>query len=337
MLNTHTTALLSIALAGATALIGCAADVTVDEDVAAIEEALNQEDGGYTTADEAPAFDDQEIYQTPELVDDFADPVDMISEQIALPEMVHRRVMLMWGNLPPLDQSLPAPIINWSGEVNVGVGALGLRRTLVFDKEDGVLPRSNPQTIAFKSHTLPHVDGLLIDVVGPKSGVLRFDTAAMSVNIDLASLDANGRGYEPLGDGTNGLAYAGHLVHPGCAEGFLFGHWKNLVTIPENDPIGRFRGRVAASDGAPLGHVKGIYGYADKLDQHVFFGKYINHDGQFRGLLGGEYGGGEYHGLWKTVLPANNGKLGGRYFDGPVKNNGRGIFVGRWAEACGAN
>jgi len=332
MLNVRTTALMTLALASAAALVGCAADVTVDEDVAAIESALNQEDGGYTASDETPGFGDPEVSETPELVDDFADAEDMISAQLALPEVVHRRVMLMWGNLPPLDQSMPGGIINWSGDVHLAVGALGLRRTLVFDREDGVLPRTSPQAIAFKSHTLPHVDGLLMDVVGPQNAVLSFDTAAMSVSIDLAALDVDGQGYEPLGDGANGLAYAGHVVHPGCAEGFLFGHWKNVGA-----EVGRFRGRVAASDGAPLGHVKGIYGYADKVDAQLFFGKYINHQGQFRGLLGGQYGGGVYHGLWKTVLPQNNGKLGGRYFDGRLKDDGRGIFVGHWAEACGVN
>jgi hypothetical protein len=66
----------------------------------------------------------------------------------------------------------------------------------------------------------------------------------------------------------------------------------------------------------------------------VFFGKYIDRQGEFRGLLGGLYGDGKFGGVWGTVDPNAKGVLEGYYSDGYERGDGRGVYLGRWAEKC---
>jgi hypothetical protein len=305
------------------------------DEVAEIQAALEAEDGGMTEADEASAFDDPAVIETLATESTYAEPADADADAVPPPEsnLVRRRVLLVWGNLPMLPQSDPEKA-DWNGGVSCDNGcAIRLVKTVRFDKNDSILPRKSPSLLEWQSHTLPHVDGVLLDVVGPADTTLAFDTAALETSIALDELDDVKGGMVMLEDGVNGLAYAAHRKVADCPEGFLVGRWKSV-----GDGAGRFRGRVLDDDGELNGHVKGIYGKAPKSGENRFFGKYINTAGKYRGRFGGTYGDGKLIGRWKTVNgPEHEGALAGRYSDGLVDGDGRGLFVGRWAEKCGCD
>lgn len=320
------------------ALTACVSSDQEEDEVAQIRDALELDNGGMDTGDEAPAFGDDHVAATPELVATFADATDVTSATMLASGAAKFHVVLTWGHLPKAhdqsDSDVDPQPVDWTGDVRVDAGAIGLLRTLKFDAHDGVLPRQNAQQVDFVSHTLPAVDGLLLQVAIPPNGarVLHVETAALTTDIDLDQLAHDGGALVPLGDGRNGLAAMGYADVPGCARGFLFGRWVKL-----QGGVGKLRGRVVAGNGDPLGHVKGIWGHAPKKDENRFFGKYIDQDGDFRGLFGGTYGGGAFHGKWGTVDPADHGTLEGRYSDGFDIDDGRGFYVGRWSEKCGAN
>ncbi|MBI4705065.1 MAG: hypothetical protein HY744_28495 [Deltaproteobacteria bacterium] len=338
MLYRYRHAACSIALAGAVAALGCGSDAgpaqEPADEAAEIQSALDMEDGGMSNAAEPEGFGDPQVQETPELVDEYPDSVD-VQKELAKPDMQRFHVVLLWGNLPVPKAGDGAPVhvkpIDWIGSVMVDKGAIKVRRTLLFDQKDGVKERTQPNVVEFVSHTLPHVDGLLLDIAAPAGATLHFDTVALDTDIALGELEQKGRGVVPLGDGINALAYAGYVPNPSCARGFLLGHWKNAKPDAK---VGRFRGRVYSADGDKLGYIKGIYGHAPKKNADLFFGKYIDIEGQPKGLLGGKYGGGEFQGLWKTIDPNRHGALMGRYSTGLVEGDGKGFFLGRWGEKC---
>jgi hypothetical protein len=243
-------------------------------------------------------------------------------------------VAVIWGHLPPAhDQEVTdlAPMIkDWTGSISVGGGGIRLDRTIRFDAGDSVLPRQNAQTVSFISHTLPHVDGLYMRVVLPPNTTpsLHFATKSLTTDLDLSNLAKDPGGAVRLEDGRNGVFFIG-FPDDGCPRGLLFGRWRKL--LPN---LGTFRGVVDDAHGDPIGHMRGIWGHSVKKNDNVFFGKYIDRDGDHRGLFGGEYGAGRFAGVWGTVDPNAAGVLEGYYSDGYERGDGRGVFIGRWAEKC---
>ncbi len=311
-------------------------DTTAEPTVEAqhVESALDEQNGGMDSTDEAVAFADPQVQATPELVD-FSDTTDLTPPANPPVELTRLRVMLMWGNLPAVaDQQAATPPdakpVSWSGKISLDQGAIRVHRTLKFDANDGVAKREKPNEVSFKSTTLPHVDGLLIELLAPSTASLHFTTDTLTTDIPLSQLVPTGHGAELVGDGYNGLAVAGYVpTDSGCAEGMLFGHWKNL-----KNNVGRFRGRVVTGEGDMLGHVKGIYGHAKKVNKNLFFGKYIDTDGTFKGLFGGTYGLGIFQGQWAIHNPGNEGVLDGLYYPGHQAGDGDGFFIGRWMDKC---
>src|SRR6185503_21038336 len=106
------------------------------------------------------------------------------------------------------------------------------------------------------------------------SPVLHFNTAEMSTDIDLGAIETNVGGIARSAGGYNGVSYLGFEDRPGCTSGFIVGRWNK--TRPK---LGHFHGRVLGDHGAPLGHIKGIWGHARRADKNVFFGKYIDPSG----------------------------------------------------------
>ena len=229
------------------------------------------------------------------------------------------------------DTDVDPQVVDWTGAVSVDQGAIGVMRTLQFDANDKVDPRTAPNVVSFDSHTLPFVDGLFLHVVVPAGSAptLHFKTQALTTDVDLSALDANAGGVQRLGDGRDGLAWIGYGDVAGCNRGLAFGRW-----VKARARLGGFRGRVIGSDGATIGHVRGIWGHARRLDKDVFFGKYIALDGTHMGLFGGTYGDGEAKGVWGTRDPRDAGALQVFYSDGYDKADGRGVWVGRWSERC---
>jgi hypothetical protein len=304
-----------------------------DGDADSVASALDADDGAMKPVDEAPHFADPSVAEIEEMV---AAPMTMQDAPGAeLPTMRSYHVALLWGHLPaPNDGSDadtdPKPI-DWTGTVSVAKGAIGVSRTLAFDARDRLERREDKSEVSFSSHTMPFVDGLFLHVVVPADGpqTLRFDTVSLKADIDLSKLGEKFVGGKRLDDGRNGLVFAGYPDVKGCARGLAFGRW---VKVRAN--LGKFRGRVVAGDGDTIGHVRGIWGHAPKRDANVFFGKYISVDGTHRGLFGGRYGGGEAIGVWGTKDPRNVGALQIEYGDGYDKDDGRGVWLGRWSEKC---
>lgn len=318
------------------ALAGCSGALagSSSEDPNTVQSALELENGGMTTASESPAFADPAVQAVEGFVPDFADTQDMTIESSKVQGAQSYHVALVWGHLPPAhdaDPSDTAPsIMNWDGAVSVAAGAIGVERTLRFDYGDRLLPRQDAQHVGFVSHTLPHVDGLLLHVVLPPNAQpsLHFGTKSLTTDLDLSGLAKAPGGVVRLEDGRNGLFYIGYR-DDGCARGLLFGRWRKLM--PQ---LGSFRGVVTDTHGDRIGHVRGIWGHSPKKNADLYFGKYISRDGDTRGLFGGQYGEGKFTGVWGTINPADQGVLEGYYSDGYERGDGRGVFVGRWSEKC---
>jgi hypothetical protein len=322
--------------------VGCSGNVdsTSNDEPATIESALEAENGGLDTAPETPEFADPVIKAISNFGAKFADIKDMTSPALAQPGARSYTVAVFWGHLPaPRDAEAtdvePAPL-SWNGSLSVDAGAIGLKKTIKFDDADQVLPRTEAKSLSFESRTMPHVDGMLLRVVVPASGsqTLHFDTAALKTDIDLSSLATKAGGAKRLDDGRNGMAFIGFPDVPGCARGFVVGRWNKV-----RPQLGTLRGHVADASGEPVGHYRGIWGHAPRKDKDLFFGKYIAKDGQHRGLFGGSYGAGSFQGVWGvkgTQGDANIGVVEGVYGDGYLKDDGRGVMLGRWSERCDA-
>lgn len=327
---------LTIALgAAATTLFGCGGAGSTDaEDTASIEAALETADGGMSDAKEKPGFGDEDVLTVSELDDQFADQQDLTADVAATSGASKYHVLVLWGNLPRArdkqDTDVAPTPLDWSGSLSVADGgAIGLKRTLAFDDKDSVAERAAPSSIAFTSHTQPAVDGMLLEVAIPSGGakLLHFATETLTADIDLSQLSDKGGGVVPLDDKRNGLAFIGFEDAPGVKRGFILGRWVKI-----RGGLGKLRGRVIGGGGEEFGHVKGIWGHAPRKDADVFFGKYIDAAGEFRGLFGGKYSDGAFSGRWATVATKNVGALEGRYFDGLDEADGRGAWLARWTE-----
>jgi hypothetical protein len=90
-----------------------------------------------------------------------------------------------------------------------------------------------------------------------------------------------------------------------------------------------------------MGYLRGIYGVNGRGDS-VFFGKWIEENGRFRGLLKGRYGAypansdrradGWFEGLWFARDLRVGGALGGAWATGDDAEGG--FFRGRWVARC---
>ncbi len=335
-LRTKVTSVAVVSILGASAC-ACSGATTATTDSGAA--ALDAPNGDVApAAAEAPAFDDAEVRALAPMDPSLADTTDdATNAAAAMPGAKSYHVLLVWGHLPAphdADDTDPDPKrTDWTGSVSVDSGAIGLKRTIAFDANDSVAKRTDPRSVAFTSHTLPYVDGLLLRVVVAAGGssLLHFATTSLTTDVDLAQLDAKVGGVTRLADDEEGLGYVGYADDPGCAKGFVHGRW-----VKDRASFGHFRGIVSGGDGDAMGHVRGLWGHAPKRAADVFFGKYIDPSGQSLGLVGGTYGGGTLQGLWgvKDEHDVDTGRVEGFYSDGYDKADGRGVWLGRWSERC---
>jgi hypothetical protein len=325
--------------ASSLAAIGCSGTVrSTSTDTADSAEALDAANGGFDpSSKEAPAFNDPAVERLPVMDATLADTTDMTTDVAKAAGAKSFHVVLVWGHLPQAhdaDDADPDPKIeNWSGSVSVDAGAIGLERTIAFDANDHIDPRTSKTSLSFDSHTLPYVDGLLLRAVVPAGGstLLHFKTATLTTDIDLADLPAKIGGIQRLADDEEGLAWIGFEDTAGCAKGFVHGRW-----IKERAAFGRLRGVVSDADGERIGHVRGLWGHAKKRNADVFFGKYIDRDGDAKGLFGGRYASGGFSGFWasKDENDVDVGHMEGFYGAAHDNVDGRGVWLGRWSEKC---
>ncbi len=326
---------LPLALLLASTTVACTTDeaTTTETEVAS---ALELENGGFDTSDEAPLFADDAAFAAAELEADrpIADPMLDDAEMRTLESAPGARILdvvVMWGHFRA-DPNAPTRH-DWSGMLNVSRGALAAHRAIGFeDVMDRVLPRTLRDRIEFVSFTQPRTDGLALRVVDPRpagdTSALRMTytprTQGASYELDLDAL-ATAPVVVDLGDGNQIVAMA-RPHRDDCGNGFARGRWHAI-----SPNASAYLGAVLNADGEIVGHMRGIAGQRRNGDQ-VFFGKWVNREGQFRGVLRGTYANGEL----RAKLIDRGGEEGvfhGAYRAGDTLRHGG--FIGRWAEtAC---
>ena len=302
-----------------------------DDDLDSITEAIELENGGYDTSDEAPLFGDDALYAAADIEADAVvsdpmatDPVVVDLEASATVDA--RNVVVMWGRMPA---DPDGAVHNWSGELRLSRGAMVLRRRIALEEAtDRIAPRTRRDAIQFQSRTSVHADGFALTVLDPTPAdptplTLTYVSAdgAATYTLDLGALTAGPVSVD-AGDG-NQIVAIGHRRRDACEHGFLRGRWRAMTPA-----AGHYAGLVLDSDGEPTGHIRGIYG-TRRNGQSVFFGKFIARGGGFRGIVRGTYDGGHFDGRWLD-RSGDRGMVRGLSRAGDTLRAG--AFLGRWAE-----
>ena len=312
------------------------------DDAESIQQALDQDDGGFDSTDEAPMFDEEDEFadrgfdeEDPAVEDEELAYGPGGREGSGIPDDARAiTVLVLWGQLR-LNTEVARPTV-WNGAIAASEGGLIVRRAVRFEgRSDALLPREDRQTVAFRSTTLPHNDGLILTMVhGPAddTGLPPALVASLGEFEDIVvSADNLADGFRaiiPVDRMGNVIVITTVPAHP-CPRGVLSGAWRQL-----RPGVGNFRGRWVGMGGELRGHVRGIYG-TNEDGLQVFFGKYISRDGHFRGLLRGIWNEGDFTGRWIDRSGRHLGGLRGHYFvhpDGEAPVDG--VFSGQWIEAC---
>lgn len=318
--------LLSLALLSVTA---CVDNTPADDDVTS---ALEQENGGFETTDEAPMFASEDMYAEAAIESDtlVADPMETdetIASMETAPNADVLDVMMLWGQLPPDPNTTVAR--DWSGELRISRGGMYVRRRLGFEEAtDRVLPRESRDAIRFESLTRPFADGLALRIVedpARSAEPLRLTytpNTGEARELDVTAL-RDGRLSVDAGDGNRVIAVATRR-DDACQHGFIRGRWHKISAHAST-----YLGLVANPRGEVVGHIRGIAGER-RSGEHVMFGKFISRDGGFVGLVKGTYENGELHARW-IDRGGDHGQISGVYFEGGP-NPRSGGFLARWAE-----
>ena len=336
----HRTLSLPLALLTVLPAAACLDHAGGNDDTQDVSSALEQPNGGFDTTDEAPVFGAETDFAAAQIEADAAatdtlatDPTATAMDRASIAAGL--RVIVVWGKIPADRDATVAR--DWTGALKISRGGLLVRRTIAFeDRTDMLLPRPSLDTVAFKSVTRPFIDGLALTVLDPSaatatSALTLTYTSADSANVytfDLTQL-STGPIVVDAGDGFKMVAIGVRRQADACDRGFMRGRWHAL-----SPHLGRFLGVVTDENGAPVGHVRGIYGQRRNGDS-VLFGKFIDREGHFRGILAGTFGNGEYHARW-IDRGGDHGTAHGVYFEGATPSSGH--FLGRWAEtSCTAD
>ena len=363
------------------ALVGCSEDDSTptqasqrgSDDYTKMD--LDEDFGGLTATDEEEAFGDDVL-----LLAALADEGDQYEDELlADPEFQereraayqyrdpnrpgHRNVTFLrikWGMLNgPVDENgaaLDGPeVLDWTGALWVDRGLVVVRRVIRFERpfDHVVRPRLGPDIVAWVSHTGPHFDGLLVQIIEPplppdqdpppEPNLLHFDTGPFSQTFEVAEVPDLDEVYAVQPEG-NGIHFNGFqsddLNH--CPRGFLSGRWRPVdddEATEFNEGIqGYFAGRWINRGGQISGFLRGGYG-VKKDGERVFFGKYINRTGNFMGFVRGTWRPGDevgnwsyFEGHWLGASGGVEGLLRGHAFHLP--NYPGGFFEGRWITSC---
>jgi hypothetical protein len=305
------------------------------DDNQSVSSALEQPNGGLTTADETAEFGVQADF-TAAAIESDSTATDALASDPATTAIDSAsasagfRMLVVWGQIPAdRDATLSR---DWTGSLEVSRGGLIVRRTIAFeDRTDKLLPRAALDTVSFQSVTRPYVDGLALTVLDPPSPTATGSQTLTYTSSDGASVytfDLSQLAAGPIvvdaGNGFKMVAIGVHRQAAACDRGFMRGRWHALSAH-----LGRFLGVVTDENGAPVGHVRGIYGQRRNGDS-VLFGKFIDRDGHFRGLLAGTFDNGRYQARW-IDRQGEHGTAHGAYFEGATATAGH--FLGRWAES----
>lgn len=329
--------LIIIAVAGA-ALIACGQGegLSDDSELSFATFNLEAEDGGFEPSSETIAFEDDD----PAAFNEAAAPMDEpeVDAEVAKmsPALERYEIRLMWGQRKLNPEGEPRA---WDGAVSTTVGALRVIRTIRFEQNDKVLPRTSPQSVEFDSTTSIHNDGLRLRLIRPANPtvavvpelVLTLGNATITIPHAKLNHLVRAKKIDDLGNGVAIMAFR----HTGCAKGMVGGHWKRL-----NKRGGIFGGVVKGADGEKAGKLVGIWGKRQD-GKRRFFGLF-KQEGEPAGLVRGTYrslpegmgNGGMFRGHWVNKDRTHKGILVGHYKN-PEGTNG-GTFSGIWVRRCTA-
>ncbi len=324
---------------GSLATLGACID-DGSEDAETVAAALELDNGALDTADEAPMFglaadfERARVEQSTPYTDAIATEPDTVT-MLALADARRADVAIVWGQLPPDREQEESH--DWTGTLSVNRGAILVRRTIGFeDATDALSPRTERTAVDFTSLTRPFADGLMLTIVDPEPTsadpqVLTYALAdGSSHDLVIADLIAD-RVTIPVDETGNRIEAVALRNLDGCDHGFGRGRWRAL-----NDEVGRMMGEIANGEGEVVGHIRGLWGARADGDQ-VFFGKYVDVDGAFRGIFAGHYRDGRLAGRWMTRA-GEHGRLHGGYRESMPGADVGGAFMLRWAEtSCAAD
>jgi hypothetical protein len=305
---------------------------------------LEEEFGGYGTSDELPAFGDASLRDYADLEVDANDPIadDPLVRNLRGNERVRTYAWtILWGDLGTGlggGDGNSNSVIDWTGSITADNGAVVLLRTIDFEQNDQIVPRTDRASLEWVSTTGEGHDGIRVliydnpnDNTDPVEAV-SFNSGGYSRTFtmdELADLDLT---VDVEGGQIHFLSTEVSLAAP--IRGFVNGRWN---WVP-GESMGHFSGVWVGPHGRPSGWVRGHYG-ENVHGQEVFFGKYIDWDGNFKGLLRGRVevdrgelnaGAGRFVGRWTNEDMGAEGSLHGRW---NVTRN-RGFFDGRWCDGC---
>ena len=349
-------------------------DGSVPSSPAGLEEAqqidLNSPTGGFTSADEEPAFGEPDKFGA---LSDESAVQDPYESNAGIQNMLRAKgarlyeFRAVWGRLSDLSDTNatdPCPL-DWSGTLHLEGGVIIIEKAIAFEPEDSI-SRVDRSTISWVSRTGPHVDGIQVKLVIPARPLdslitpqLELSTGPYSKTFTLEELVALSL-VEPVDTCGNAISITSVLTPAGCPHGQLMGAWAMTPpdTLSPSDSsnadgilLGVFRGVWVGAHGLVSGYLKGVYGL-NGSGERVFFGKYIDPQGHFRGILRGTFGPprdpaldggadadakrphGWFAGEWIDGTVDVQGKLRGHWI---AAEDGKGLFHGVWGMRCSEN
>jgi hypothetical protein len=325
---------------------------------------LDSPTGGFTFTDEEPAFGEAELFE-PMFNEVAVEDSTQVKELFRNRKVKIFRMRSIWGHLVTTFEDTTETRdteycpVDWSGMMKLEGGAIIIERVIAFEKGDYVT-REGVGTISWISHTGPHIDGLQVMLVvpwGPDDNTATwvepkfvFQTGPFSRTFSLEEL-ASLSLIETVDNCGNGISMNAHLMPAYCPYGFLAGAWRKIPpdTISLTDTndtekivLGVYRGIWISERGTPGGYLKGVFGL-NSLGEQVFFGKYIDLTGRFKGILRGHYGVypeftdtakypyGFFRGIWINEDRIESGHLKGHWV---TREPGHGYFHGVWGKFC---
>jgi hypothetical protein len=331
---------------------------------------LNSPTGGLAATDEAPAFGEPGKF---ELLSNESPVADPYEEDSDIGDSIRARgarlydFRAIWGRLADLSDSGAADLcpLDWSGTLHLEGGIIMIRKTIAFEPDDSIW-RVDQSTIQWASRTGPHVDGIQVKLVLPARPVDTMVCAGCAPTLEL-STGPYRRMFtieelvalnlvEPVDTCGNAISITSVLAPPACPHGQLMGSWEmtppDTLAPPDSNGadgtvLGVFRGIWVGRHGLIGGHLRGVFGLND-AGERVFFGKYIDQQGHFMGIVRGRFGSrpefaldrcrhakrshGWFTGEWIDDTYRVQGGLKGHWI---APENGNGCFHGIWGMKCG--
>lgn len=333
---------------------------------------LDSPTGGFSYSDEEPAFGEIEEYEpmtNETAIEDACLEDETVKNIINCKGAKKFRFRAIWGHLANgyRDTTVTNPCpLDWSGTLHLDGGIIIIEKVIAFEPMDYV-KRVDRSTIGWISCTGPHVDGIQVRLVVPpghdvdslKNSIepkLILTTGPFSRTFTLEELMALNV-MVPVDRCGNGISINSHIIPPHCPHGHLLGVWRRIArdttdsdttvavvdtTETEKKILGVYRGIWISERGHMAGYLKGVFGI-NSAGEQVFFGKYVNLQGEFKGIIKGEYGRspdltadaahphGWFHGHWFGRDRIVQGRLKGKWFSNGA---GYGYFHGVWGMNC---